>query len=91
AAYARWMTGVPEGKKATLIPPGWFNQWWNATVATDPVGSKQQPPVLRAPNGSAQDILKFWSAGKPMWDPSKITMPVLMIQAEWDADNPPYM
>jgi alpha-beta hydrolase superfamily lysophospholipase len=26
-----------------------------------------------------------------MWDPTKITLPILMIQGEWDADNPPYM
>jgi len=90
-AYARWMTGVPEHKKAELIPPGWFDQWWHATLASDPVGSKQNPPVVRAPNGVVQDSLQFWSAGKALWDPAKLTMPVLMIQGEWDADCPPYM
>ncbi len=51
AAKGRWLTGVPEDKKADLIPPGWFEAWADATFATDPVGSKQTPPVLRAPNG----------------------------------------
>jgi pimeloyl-ACP methyl ester carboxylesterase len=91
AAYTRWMTGVPENKKAMLIPAGWFDQWWDATVATDSIGSKQSTPALRAPNGVVQDSRKFWSAGRAMWDPGKITMPVLMIQAEWDAETPPYM
>ena len=52
-AKARWLNGVPEDKKAALIPPGWFEQWADATWATDPVGAKQNPPVVRAPNGTA--------------------------------------
>jgi len=91
AAFNRWMTGVPENKKADLIPAGWFDQWWNATLATDPVGSKENPPVLRAPAGVVADGQKFWSSGKPTYDPAKITVPVLLIQAEWDHDLPPYM
>ncbi|MGA8871330.1 MAG: alpha/beta fold hydrolase [Candidatus Acidiferrales bacterium] len=91
AALNRWMTGVPENKKADLIPAGWFDQWWDATLATDPVGSKENPPVLRAPAGVIADAEKYWSAGKPTYDPAKITVPVLLIQAEWDHDLPPYM
>ena len=54
-AKARWLNGVPEGKQAALIPAGWFEQWADATWATDPVGAKQNPPVVRAPNGTVQD------------------------------------
>jgi hypothetical protein len=28
-----------------------FDAWWNATIATDPVGSKMDPPQLRAADG----------------------------------------
>jgi pimeloyl-ACP methyl ester carboxylesterase len=91
AALGRWMTGVPEDKKATLIPAGWFDQWADATFATDPVGSKQNPQVLRAPNGVVQDGLDFWSAGKSTYDPARITAPTLLIHAEWDRDTPAYM
>jgi pimeloyl-ACP methyl ester carboxylesterase len=91
AAFTRWMTGVPEDKKATLIPLNGFDKWWDATIATDPVGSKQNPPVLRAPNGTRLESRRFWSAGKATYDPAKITVPILLIQAEWDQDTPPYM
>jgi alpha-beta hydrolase superfamily lysophospholipase len=47
--------------------------------------------VLRAPNGVVQDGLDFWSAGKSIYDPSKITVPTLLIHAEWDRDTPAYM
>jgi pimeloyl-ACP methyl ester carboxylesterase len=88
SAKQRWLNGVPEDKKADLIPPGWFEQWADATWATDPVGAKQNPPVLRAPNGVLQDFRTYWIAGKPQYDPADIRVPTLLIHAEWDADLP---
>ena len=91
AAKNRWLTGVPEDKKADLIPPGWFEAWADATFATDPVGSKQTPQVLRAPNGTVQDGREFWGAGKALYDPAEIRVPTFLAHAEWDADLPSYM
>ena len=91
AALGRWMTGVPEDKKASLIPAGWFDAWADATFASDPDGAKMNPPVLRAPNGVVQDGLDFFGAGKPYYDPSQITAPTMLVLAEWDRDTPPYM
>ena len=91
AALGRWMTGVPEDKKAGLIPAGWFDTWADATFASDPEGAKMSPPVLRAPNGVVQDGLDFFGAGKPYYDPAQIKAPTLLILAEWDRDTPPYM
>jgi pimeloyl-ACP methyl ester carboxylesterase len=91
AAKARWYNGVPEEKKGALIPPGVFDRWWEATLATDPVGSKMNPPMLRAANGVTAEFLNYWRAGKPFYDPSKITVPTLLIHAEWDADLPTYL
>ncbi len=49
SAKARWLKDVPADKQADLIPPGVFEAWANATWATDPESSKQNPPMLRAP------------------------------------------
>jgi pimeloyl-ACP methyl ester carboxylesterase len=87
-ARGRWLNGVPEDKKESLIPAGWYDAWANATWASDPVGAKMEPPVLRAPNGTVQDNAEFWTAGKPYYDPAKITVPTLITLAEWDRDNP---
>jgi alpha-beta hydrolase superfamily lysophospholipase len=46
---------------------------------------------VRAPNGVVQDGQEFHGAGKPYYDPAKITVPTLLIHAEWDRDTPPYM
>lgn len=90
-ARERWMNGVPDHKKATLIPPGWFEQWANATWATDPEGAAQSPSVVRAPNGTVADTAEYWGAGKTMYDPARITVPTLIAIGEWDRDTPPYM
>ena len=90
-AKQRWYTGVPEEKKATLIPAGWFDAWADANFATDTVGAQMTPAALRAPNGVVQDTNEFFGAGKPYYDPSRITVPTLLVGAEWDKDAPPYM
>jgi pimeloyl-ACP methyl ester carboxylesterase len=90
-ALERWMTGVPENKKATLIPAGWFDAWADMTFASDPEGAKMNPPSLRAPNGVVQDGAEFFGAGKPYYDPAKITVPTLLVLGEWDRDTPTYM
>ena len=90
-AKARWLTGVPEAKKADLIPAGWFEAWASATIASDPVGAQQNPSVLRAPNGVVADGLKYWGNGVIPWKAEDIKVPVLLIKAEWDQDTPAYM
>jgi pimeloyl-ACP methyl ester carboxylesterase len=91
SAKERWLAGVPEDKKADLIPTGWFDAWADATFATDPVGSKQTPQVVRAPNGPLLDERNFWAAGKALYDPADIRVPTFLAHAEWDADLPSYM
>jgi pimeloyl-ACP methyl ester carboxylesterase len=65
--------------------------WWNATIASDPVGAANSPPSLRAPNGVLYDLFNYWSVGKAMYDPAKITVPTILVVAEWDQDTKPYM
>ncbi len=89
-AKARWYAGVAPDKQKDLIPAGWFDSWAAATWATDPVGSRQSPPVLRAPNGVIADSFAYWRAGKPLYDPGAITVPTMLVHAEWDADLPSY-
>ena len=91
AAKQRWLNGVAAEKQKGLIPDGWCEAWADATFATDAWGAQQTPPVLRAPNGVIDDIQNFWAAGKPKYDPAKITAPTLIIHAEWDQDTPAYM
>jgi pimeloyl-ACP methyl ester carboxylesterase len=90
-ARTRWLTGVPENKRAEQIPQGFFEQWVAVTWATDPWGAAQNPPVVRAPNGTVADTQEIWSKGQMVYDPAKIAVPTLIALGEWDRDTPPYM
>ena len=87
-ARERLQTGAPDDRKGSLMPAAWIEAWSAAALATDPVGSKQDPPVLRSPAGVFQDRLNFWQAGKPYYDPTNITVPTMIIVAEWDRATP---
>ena len=91
AARQRGIRGIPPQRVEEISPSAWFDAWWQANLATDPVGAKQDPPVIRAPNGVLKDIVEYWGAGKATWEPEKIRVPTLLILAEWDQDTPLYM
>lgn len=90
AVKSRWLAGVAQEKQEQLIPRGWFETWVTATLATDPWGSRQTPPVIRAPNGVFAE-LQPQGEWVPPYDPAAITAPTFLIKAEWDADTPSYM
>jgi pimeloyl-ACP methyl ester carboxylesterase len=60
---ARGLRGIPPQRVEDISPVSWFDKWWEATLATDPVGAKQNPPFIRAPNGVLKDVVDYWGAG----------------------------
>lgn len=80
--------GAPPGRASALMPEAWFSAWKAAALATDPAGARQSPPVVRTPNGPTLDSRRYWQAGKPYYDPSKIRSPTLVIYGEWDGVLP---
>ncbi|MBR0671961.1 alpha/beta hydrolase [Neoroseomonas soli] len=90
-ARRQWIAGVPETRRAALIPPGWFEHWAGVTWATDPEGLRRNPNVLRVPNGGLQDLREHELAGRASWDPAKLRAPTLLVVAEWDRETPPAM
>lgn len=88
-ARARKDAGLKPGIK--LQPDHWFDAWAAETFASDPVGSQAVPKFVRAPNGVVEEGRNTWNKGIPVYDPSRIRVPTLLILAEWDADTPPYM
>ncbi|SFQ00153.1 Lysophospholipase, alpha-beta hydrolase superfamily [Bradyrhizobium sp. Ghvi] len=82
----RWLAAAPEAARESLIPEGWFERWAEASLATDPQGNAERPRVMRAVNGPIQDIRDYWAAGKALYDPNDIRVPVLLVHAEWDRD-----
>ncbi|GGC48100.1 alpha/beta hydrolase [Chelatococcus reniformis] len=84
----RWLGAAPDDKRGGLIPPGGFEAFASAALASDPQGREEAPPTMRAVNGPLQDIREAWSVGRALYRPEAITVPVLLVHAEWDADVP---
>ncbi|WP_253806158.1 alpha/beta hydrolase [Paenibacillus sp. Cedars] len=84
----RWLSAAPEGKRDSLLPDGWFEKWVEATLASDPNSKTVHPEHIRATNGPILDIREYWTVGKAYYEPKDITVPVLLIHAEWDIDVP---
>jgi pimeloyl-ACP methyl ester carboxylesterase len=91
AARQRGARGIPAQRVEEISPSAWFDTWWQDNLATDPAGAKQNPLVLRAPNGVLKDLVDYWGADKTTWEPEKVRVPTLLILAEWDQDTPLYM
>jgi pimeloyl-ACP methyl ester carboxylesterase len=86
AAKARWLNGVPEQSRDALLPEAWFEAWADATFASGQAGPGAGQ--LIAANGTVLDSREYWAAGKPLYEPERITVPVLIVHAEWDRDCP---
>jgi pimeloyl-ACP methyl ester carboxylesterase len=84
AAKARWLNGVSDDKKEEILPTAWFETWAEATFSQSGIG----PDKLRAPNGTVQDSREYWASEKPLYDPGRLTVPVLIVHADWDRDCP---
>ncbi|MBV8033314.1 MAG: alpha/beta fold hydrolase [Betaproteobacteria bacterium] len=90
-AFGRQVRSIPKDRVAEIVPAEYFDKWWNANLATDPVGASRTPPVIRAPNGVLKDAVEYLGKGKILWDPAQVRVPTFLILAEWDADTPPFM
>ena len=88
ATLTRRQEGLNEEQKLTVMPREWFEQWWDAVTRSQPEGAGE---TIRAPNGVVQDGRECWQAGKPVYDPAKISVPTLVTVGEMDRDTPVYM
>ncbi|MET0342100.1 MAG: alpha/beta fold hydrolase, partial [Polyangiales bacterium] len=88
ASRARVLNGVPPERVEEIHPAAWFERWWQLNLRYDEHGSRQTPPVVRAPSGVTQAFADFWSRGKAPWDPGKVRARTLVIVGEWDRNTP---
>jgi pimeloyl-ACP methyl ester carboxylesterase len=82
AQRSRFTGYVPSGE-TQVFKPEHLAHWLADYLNTDGESSKRIPSCVRVPNGPEADINKTRN-GKFLYDPSSITVPVLIIRGEWD-------
>lgn len=82
AQYRRFVEDVPRGLPQVLSEAH-FQAWGEAFLATDPDAASRTPPAVRTPAGPQRDVRTLWS-GQPLFDPSCILAPTLLVRGEWD-------
>jgi len=78
---ARWDAEIPAG--ADWRSEAVFQALVQSSLADDPQAVRHDPLAFRAPNGT---LLDLWEAfnGHPLYDPAKITCPVMLIRGAAD-------
>ncbi len=89
AVRRRRLRGVPPAERASLVPPDWLASSEAALMASDPRALEQNPPAIRAPNGTIADALETWCAGVAPYNPAAVRAPCLLVVGEWDRETTP--
>jgi pimeloyl-ACP methyl ester carboxylesterase len=80
----RWDTEIPKG--ANWRDEAVFQAMVQSSLADDPASTVQVPPAFRAPNGTFIDLWEAFN-GRPLYDPSAIRCPTLLIRGAADATS----
>jgi pimeloyl-ACP methyl ester carboxylesterase/heme-degrading monooxygenase HmoA len=79
----------PRVRESGQLDSAMFETWAKAYLATDPHSGEREPPSVRVPAGMTAAYHDMQRAGRLPYDPQRITVPVLVIQGEWDVVSPP--
>jgi pimeloyl-ACP methyl ester carboxylesterase/heme-degrading monooxygenase HmoA len=77
------MKSLTPEKKVCQLEPELFTVWGNAWLQSDILAKKLNSNSVRFPSGPSQDVEDLLH-GKSYYNPSDLTMPVLLIRGEWD-------
>ncbi|MGE0283013.1 MAG: alpha/beta hydrolase [Rhizobiaceae bacterium] len=59
---------------------------FEAFAMIDPTSRTRSPPSFRSPTGALADLISVFN-GRPLYDPGKLTMPVLLIRGSLDTTS----
>jgi pimeloyl-ACP methyl ester carboxylesterase len=82
----RWDSDLPPGDPAQHRDDGLTELVFKTLAALDPQSSSRVPPAFRCPNGALADLIQIF-VGTPLYDPAKLTMPVLLLRGADDTTS----
>lgn len=82
----RWDNDIgphdPETRRDAALPGVVFE----ALAALDPRSATHVPPAFRSPTGALADLVRVFN-GQPLYDPARLTMPVLLVRGADDTTS----
>jgi pimeloyl-ACP methyl ester carboxylesterase len=82
----RWNNDLPGGDTGLFREDGIAELVFETLAALDPRSPLQAPRAFRCPNGALADLVEVFN-GRPLYDPAKLAMPVLLIRGEQDTTS----
>lgn len=82
-AVKRW---VASAKSPDWIDPQVRETWAKLAMESDPTSRERTPPSIRSPNGVLVDLYYIFTE-RPIYDASKIKVPVLIIRGDADQES----
>jgi pimeloyl-ACP methyl ester carboxylesterase len=82
----RWNGDLGDEDPASRREPNIAKAIFSTLSAADPRVPSHRPPALRIPNGALLDLVSVFN-GRPLYDPAKLTMSILVIRGADDTTS----
>jgi pimeloyl-ACP methyl ester carboxylesterase len=79
-----YMSWLPKGESTGVNQDFFLRDWGPKYLDGDPESRHRNPPSVMVPSGPDIDLAEV-SAGRFVYEPAKIKVPILVILGEWDA------
>ena len=83
---SRWDSDLPLGNSARYREEGIPELLFETFSALDPESPSRTPCAFRCPNGALADMVDVFN-GRPLYDPSKLIMPLLLLRGADDTTS----
>jgi pimeloyl-ACP methyl ester carboxylesterase len=82
----RWDADIGSSSPELLREPELPDIVFETLASLDPLADSHAPPAFRSPTGALADLIGIFN-GRPLYEPSGITMPVLLIRGDDDTTS----
>jgi pimeloyl-ACP methyl ester carboxylesterase len=83
--FARWDSDV-TGDPREVREEGVLEALFDTLLSNDPLPRPDGPPAFRCPNGALADLIEVFN-GRPLYDPTTIVAPVLLVRGACDTTS----
>jgi pimeloyl-ACP methyl ester carboxylesterase len=84
--FERWNDDLPAGDPELFREQGIPELLFDTQAELDTGSEERHPRSFRCPNGALADLIRIFN-GHPIYNPAKLTMPLLLVRGEHDTTS----